>query len=60
RIESAIAGLPENARLVFMLYHFEGFKYAEIAEALDISVKTVESRMSKALQILREKLRLYL
>ncbi|MGH7451773.1 MAG: RNA polymerase sigma factor, partial [bacterium] len=59
RIENAIAGLPENARLVFMLYHFEGFKYAEITEALEISVKTVESRMSKALQILREKLKLY-
>lgn len=54
--EDALHGLPEEQRLVFMLNKFEGLKYAEIAELLQISVKTVESRMSKALKMLREKL----
>jgi RNA polymerase sigma-70 factor (ECF subfamily) len=40
-----------------MLNKFEGLKYAEIAELLQISVKTVESRMSIALKTLREKLK---
>ncbi|MDZ7288385.1 MAG: RNA polymerase sigma-70 factor [candidate division KSB1 bacterium] len=56
KIEDAIKNLPEPIRLVFTMNRFDGFKYAEIAAALDISVKTVEARMSKALKILREKL----
>jgi RNA polymerase sigma-70 factor (ECF subfamily) len=43
-----------------MMNRFEGLKYAEIAVKLGISVKTVESQMSKALKILREKLIDYL
>lgn len=56
-IQSAIAKLPEKCREVFMLNRFEGKKYAEIAEMLHISVKTVEAQMSKALKILREELK---
>jgi RNA polymerase sigma-70 factor (ECF subfamily) len=54
--EEVLQDLPEEQRLVFTLNKFEGLKYQEIAEMLDISVKTVESRMSKALRTLREKL----
>jgi RNA polymerase sigma-70 factor (ECF subfamily) len=35
---------------------FEGKKYREIAEALSISVKTVEADMTRALQLFRESL----
>jgi len=56
KIEAAIKSLPEPVRLVFAMNRFDGVKYAEIAKVLNISVKTVEARMSKALAILREKL----
>ncbi|MDZ7359450.1 MAG: RNA polymerase sigma-70 factor [candidate division KSB1 bacterium] len=56
KIQAAIQGLPEPLRLVFTMNRFDGVKYAEIAATLDISIKTVEARMSKALAILREKL----
>lgn len=56
RTEDVIKELPEPIRLVFTMNRFDDVKYSEIAEALDISVKTVEARMSKALSILREKL----
>ena len=55
-IQIALQKLPEKIRVVFILNQLEGFKYAEIAEACGISIKTVESRMSKALRILREEL----
>jgi RNA polymerase sigma-70 factor (ECF subfamily) len=55
-IELAIESLPEKCRMVFEMHRFEGFKYAQIAEKMQISVKTVEAQMSKALSILREHL----
>ena len=60
RIFDALQSLPEKCREVFMLNRFEGLKYGEIAEKHGISVKTVETQMSKALKILREKLSDYL
>jgi RNA polymerase sigma-70 factor, ECF subfamily len=52
--------LPEQCRLVFKLSRFEELKYNEIAEHLQISVKTVENHMGKALKIMREQLKDYL
>jgi RNA polymerase sigma-70 factor, ECF subfamily len=60
RIQAAIEKLPEQCRLVFKLSRFEELKYNEIAEQLDISVKTVENHMGKALKIMREQLKDYL
>jgi RNA polymerase sigma-70 factor (ECF subfamily) len=54
RIKLAIADLPEHYRLVFVLSHFQGMKYKEIAEVLEIPVGTVKSRMSAAVRKLRE------
>ena len=56
-INKAIDSLPEKYRVVFMLSRFQGLTYAEIAKACNISIKTVESRMSLALQTLRKKLK---
>ncbi len=60
KIEKAIESLPEQCRLIFKLSRFEELKYAEIAETLGISIKTVENQMGKALKVLREKLADYL
>jgi len=60
RISDAMSKLPEQCRLVFKLSRFEELKYAEIADQLNISVKTVENQMGKALKIMREQLKDYL
>jgi RNA polymerase sigma-70 factor (ECF subfamily) len=52
----AVATLPEKCREVFELSRVQGLKYAEIAVTLEISVKTVEAQMGKALRVLREQL----
>ncbi|WP_367328868.1 sigma-70 family RNA polymerase sigma factor, partial [Lentimicrobium sp.] len=56
RIENALAELPEKCREVFLLNRNEQLRYREIAEKLGISLKTVETRMSKALNHLRKRL----
>jgi RNA polymerase sigma-70 factor, ECF subfamily len=56
-IEIALQSLPEKCREVFELNRQEGLKYAEIAQKLNISIKTVEAQMSKALAIMREHLK---
>ncbi|MFZ1807516.1 MAG: RNA polymerase sigma-70 factor [Cyclobacteriaceae bacterium] len=55
-IELAINTLPEKCRMVFEMSRFEGLKYAEIAEKMNISVKTVEAQMSKALSVMKKQL----
>jgi len=60
RIKSALQLLPEKCREVFEMSRFGGRKYTEIAEQLNISVKTVETHMSKALAVLKEELKDYL
>lgn len=53
RIQKAMQQLPEQCRLIFKMSRFEELKYAEIAKNLNISVKTVENQMGKALKIMR-------
>ena len=59
-INQSIRELPEKCRLVFMLSRFEGKKNSEIAAELDISIKSVEANMTRALKSLRVKLAEYL
>lgn len=60
QVMRAIAALPPKTRLVFSLSRFEELSYQEIADRLEISVKSVEKHMGIALQRLRESLREYL
>ncbi len=55
-VNKVIDSLPEKCRLVFVMNRFEGLSYKQVAEKLEISVKTVENQMSKALRILRTEL----
>lgn len=53
-IMTAIEALPPKCREVFRLSRFEDKSYKEIAATLDISLKTVENQMGKAIKRLRE------
>jgi RNA polymerase sigma-70 factor (ECF subfamily) len=60
KIDRAVAELPEKCREIFVLNRYGSLKYQQIADRLGISVKTVETQMSKALQHLRLRLAEYL
>jgi len=53
RLGRALADLPPEMRAVFMMYHFQGRKYREIAAAMGIPLGTVMSRLHAARQRLR-------
>ncbi|MGN6438934.1 MAG: RNA polymerase sigma-70 factor [Agriterribacter sp.] len=50
RVHEAIQSLPARCRLIFKLVKEEGLKYREVAELLNLSVKTVENQMTLALK----------
>lgn len=54
RINEEIGKLPDQQRDVFCLSKYENLKYSEISEIMNISVKTVENHMGRALKKLRE------
>ena len=56
-INEGLDKMSENMRAIFQLSRFSGLKNREIAEQLDISIKTVESNMAKALKLLHEHLK---
>jgi len=60
KIEQAINTLPDRCREIFKMSRFDGMKYSEISERLQISVKTVETQMTRALVRLRLQLKDYL
>lgn len=60
QLREAIDQLPPRCRTVFQLSRFEELSYKEIAQQMDISVKTVENQMGKALKFLRKELKNYL
>ena len=57
KIKHAIDSLPPKCRTVFLLSRHEEMSYKEIAGKLEISVKTVENQMGKALRVMREHLK---
>lgn len=56
-INKSIQDMAPQCQRVFLLNRFEGKKYAEIAGELNISIKTVEAHISKALDLLRKAVR---
>ena len=59
-IEKALDTLPERCREIFVMSKIEGKKQKEIAEELNVSVKTIESQMTIAYKKLREELKNHL
>ncbi|PTQ99540.1 RNA polymerase sigma-70 factor (ECF subfamily) [Mucilaginibacter yixingensis] len=55
-LSSSVDKLPNQCKLVFKLVKEDGFKYKEVAELLNISVKTVEYHMGNALKKIAERL----
>ena len=53
KIEQSIALLPEKRREIFTLSREKGLKYREIADHLDISVKTVETQMGAGIKAIK-------
>lgn len=60
KIQKAINELPQQCRIIFQMSRFEQLKYQQIADQLNISIKTVENQMGKALKVMRLKLIEYL
>ncbi len=56
QLQTALSELPEQCRTIFQMSRFEELKYQEIADRLELSIKTVENQMGKALKLLRQKL----
>ena len=56
RISQALQELPEQCRTIFQMSRYEELRYAEIAQRLGLSVKTIENQMGKALRLMRSKL----
>jgi RNA polymerase sigma-70 factor (ECF subfamily) len=56
-LRRALVDLPPTQRMAFLLRHLEGFSYSEIAEALDISPKAVDSLLQRGRQTLSTRLR---
>lgn len=55
-VQQAIDDLPDRRRMAFLLHRRHGFTYKEIAQIMEITQKTVENQIGRALKSLREKL----
>ena len=58
--EKALAKLPPACRTIFILSRIDQLSHREISERLDISPKTIENQMTKALRILRSEMAAFL
>lgn len=59
-VQQAVLSLPDASRVVLVLKEYEGLSYQEIADALDIPIGTVMSRLNYARKLLRERLEVQL
>lgn len=55
--QTALSKIPTRAQQAYLLSREEGLNYKEIAQTMNISTKTVEGQISRALRILREELK---
>jgi RNA polymerase sigma-70 factor, ECF subfamily len=55
-VDAAIAEFPDQMRRIFIMCKIDGMTYSAAAEVLNISVKTIETQMGRALSRMRQKL----
>lgn len=56
-VRRSIEELPPRCQEIFKLSKYEGLRYTEIAETLNISIKTVEAQMGKAFSYIRQQVK---
>ncbi|MHB9143781.1 MAG: RNA polymerase sigma factor [Symbiobacteriia bacterium] len=56
RVRRALADLPEHYRAVVVLYHFEGLSYRDVSEVLGLPIRTIETRLYRAKNLLKSAL----
>jgi len=54
QIKDVLSILPKKSKMVFQMHRFNQLKYKDIAEIMNVSVKSIEKHMSKSMKILRE------
>jgi RNA polymerase sigma-70 factor (ECF subfamily) len=59
RVQAALQDLPSDLRLAIVLYDIEGLPYGEIARVLEVPEGTVKSRIHRARNAMRERLRTF-
>lgn len=55
-IQKAVEELPLRGKMIYKLHKYNGLTYPDIADVMNITIKTVESQMSRVLKMLRENL----
>lgn len=55
-VENAINNMPLKRRQVYVMHRFEGKKYQDIADELDLSLRTIESHLYQAIRQIRKAL----
>ncbi len=58
-VKETIEGLPPKRKLVFRMVKEEGLRYQDVAELLDLSIKTVETHMGLALKVIHRQIEAY-
>lgn len=58
-IRETIESLPPKRRLVFRMVKEEGLRYQDVADLLDLSIKTVETHMGLALKVIHQQIEAY-
>ncbi len=56
-LRKTMLALPDTQRMALLLNHFEGLRYAEVADIMETSISAVESLLVRAKRTLREKMK---